>query len=174
MLRYIEINDIPSEGYRIDEQIESSLIDIGNEYEITKPICFAVTVEKVKTDVIVKGAVEFSIKQICGLCLESFVLRVKTPFKIEFKPSYLEPDEEERELGKEDLDVIYLRGSVIDLFDVIREQIFLAVPIKPVCKPECLGLCHQCGSNLNIEKCNCSDEKIDPRFSVLTGLKVKN
>jgi len=174
MLRYIEINNIPSEGYRIDKQIKGSSIDIGNEYEITKPIGFAATVEKVKTDVIVKGDIEFSVKHICSLCLDGFVSRIKTPFKIEFKPSSSEPDEEERELGREDLDINYLRGSVIDLFDVIRDQIFLAIPIKPVCKPECLGLCRQCGSNLNIEKCNCKDEKIDPRFSVLTGLKVKN
>lgn len=172
MLRYIETNDIPAEGYRIDEQIQGSSIEIGDECEITKPIGFAATVERVKTDVIVKGIIEFSIKQICGLCLEGFVSRVKTPFKIEFKPSSFEPEEEERELEKEDLDVTYLRGSVIDLFDVIREQIFFAIPIKPVCRPECLGLCHKCGSNLNIEKCNCKDEKIDPRFSVLKGLKV--
>jgi len=173
MTRFIEISEIPDGGFSINEQISASLIDLGLEYEIPKPIIATIDIERVKDGGVAKGHIKFSIKQVCSLCLENFVSDITSSFEIQFKPALAESEREETELEEEDLDIVYIKGSEIDLFDLIREQVFLSLPIKPVCSSECLGLCPQCGANLNREKCGCGVETVDPRFAVLKKIKVE-
>ena len=66
--------------------------------------------------------------------------------------------------------VSYYREGTIDLKEDVREAIILAFPLKPLCRPECRGLCPHCGRNLNEEKCECREEKIDPRLAKLKEL----
>ncbi|MFC1993095.1 DUF177 domain-containing protein [Chloroflexota bacterium] len=56
---------------------------------------------------------------------------------------------------------------VIDLTDAIRQYVEMAVPMKPLCREDCAGLCSQCGHNLNQGSCDCSHEETDPRLSAL-------
>ena len=58
-------------------------------------------------------------------------------------------------------------GDVIDLDEILREQIILALPMYPRCSPECRGLCPVCGIDLNQETCDCQRDEIDPRLAVL-------
>ena len=173
MIRFIEISEIPESGYKINKQISASALGMDDELEFPKPIVVSIDIEKVKCEAVTKGLIEFSIKQTCSLCLENFISPISSPFEIEFKSAPAEVFEEEKELEKEELDTVSIKGSEIDLFEIIREQIFLSLPMKPVCKPECPGLCTRCGTNLNLDKCNCDVESIDPRFAVFKKLKVK-
>jgi len=59
----------------------------------------------------------------------------------------------------------------IDLPALIREQVYLAVPLKPVCGDACRGLCDRCGVDLNREACRCPETTSDPRLAVLANLK---
>jgi uncharacterized protein len=61
-------------------------------------------------------------------------------------------------------------NGYIDLAPLVRELAWLDVPIQPLCKPDCQGLCMECGQNLNHENCNCEMDDIDPRLSVLKEL----
>ncbi|MGD1996405.1 MAG: DUF177 domain-containing protein [Anaerolineae bacterium] len=58
----------------------------------------------------------------------------------------------------------------LDVSPLLREQVWLAIPIKPLCSLECQGLCPQCGVNLNREECDCRQERVDPRMQVLASL----
>ena len=174
MTRFIKINEIPDDGYNIIEQIPSSCVEQNSEFEINEPININFQIGKVKGEVIAKGDIQFSVKQGCSLCLDEFVSKIRSTFELEFKSLIPAIEESEIELEKEELNVVWLKGSEIDLFEIIREQVFLSIPMKPVCKAECLGLCLKCGSNLNINKCNCQTEKIDSRFAVLKNLKVRS
>lgn len=58
----------------------------------------------------------------------------------------------------------------IDLAPLIRELALLEIPIQPVCKPDCLGLCVECGKNLNEGACDCQIDDIDPRMAALRQL----
>ncbi len=60
--------------------------------------------------------------------------------------------------------------GIIDLAPVLREYILLEIPISPLCRPDCKGLCPICGNNLNESQCNHADEVGDPRFSTLKKL----
>ncbi len=78
--------------------------------------------------------------------------------------------EEERELEEEDLAVSFYRDDKIDLNQMIWEQVYLALPMKPLCKDDCRGLCPQCGTNLNLSQCNCERDFVDPRLAALKSL----
>ncbi|MFN2136883.1 MAG: YceD family protein [Candidatus Promineifilaceae bacterium] len=58
-------------------------------------------------------------------------------------------------------------NGFIDLAPLVRELALLDTPIKPLCKPDCQGLCMECGANLNFEECGCEESHIDPRLDVL-------
>lgn len=61
-------------------------------------------------------------------------------------------------------------GYSLDLFSLVRDDILLELPIKHLCSESCLGLCPQCGQNLNEGKCNCKKEAVDPRMAILDEL----
>ena len=60
----------------------------------------------------------------------------------------------------------------MDLEAIIREQIILMVPLKPLCREDCRGLCPNCGANLNLESCDCKTDKSDSPFAQLAKLKI--
>jgi len=78
--------------------------------------------------------------------------------------------EQERELRDEDLAVSFYQDDRIDVGLLIREQIYLALPMKPICRDDCQGLCSECGTNLNSSSCNCAREAVDPRLASLKTL----
>jgi uncharacterized protein len=62
---------------------------------------------------------------------------------------------------------------VLDLAHMLREQFYLAMPMRPLCREDCRGLCPQCGTNLNVDSCGCTRERHDPRFDGLRTLIEK-
>jgi uncharacterized protein len=79
----------------------------------------------------------------------------------------------EIELLEDDMEVGFIKGEEIDLDDVIKEQLFLSLPIKSLCKTECPGLCHICGSNRNNGDCGCESENLHPGLLELKRLKTE-
>jgi uncharacterized protein len=78
--------------------------------------------------------------------------------------------EEEREIQEDDFEISYYRDDQIDLNELLREQFYLALPMKPLCSEECKGLCPQCGINRNTATCACATEWEDPRLAALRGI----
>jgi uncharacterized protein len=58
----------------------------------------------------------------------------------------------------------------LDLGPLLREQAWVDIPMKPLCRPDCQGLCPQCGADLNHESCECDRTEIDPRLAILRDL----
>jgi uncharacterized protein len=77
---------------------------------------------------------------------------------------------EEQEIEDDDLDTAYYRDGVIDLAELVREQLYLALPMKPLCQEACRGLCSECGTNLNSGACACTHDWEDPRLAPLKAL----
>ena len=76
--------------------------------------------------------------------------------------------DDERELAEEDVDISYYRDDQIDLTELLREQFYLAVPMKPLCREDCRGLCPSCGTNRNTGTCQCQPaETVDERLAPL-------
>ena len=80
-------------------------------------------------------------------------------------------DEKVSKDEQEDENVITLEeGDVLDIRDVVMNNIYLALPLKVLCKEDCKGLCQDCGKNLNEGQCNCTHEEVDPRLSALKDM----
>jgi uncharacterized protein len=121
------------------------------------------------------GTVAATVELDCARCLAPVRVNVDESFDLFYVPSVnrLQPDEE-RELAKDDLLVAFYRDDCLDLADVVREQIDLAIPMARVCSDECRGFCPNCGANLNESKCSCSGDEPDPRWAVLEQLRSDN
>jgi uncharacterized protein len=122
----------------------------------------ALQITRVQGGVLVQGILESQLEQACVRCLESFNL----PITLELEETFRLPGTKPR------LDSPYAvsENGRLDLTPLLREQSWLAVPMKSLCRPDCLGLCPQCGANLNCEKCTCEKNHIDPRLTVLKEL----
>ena len=73
----------------------------------------------------------------------------------------------------DDLTTAFYRDEQIDLGQLVLEQFYLAVPMKPLCRESCRGLCPECGTNLNTGTCSCMREWVDPRLEGLRALLDK-
>ena len=61
---------------------------------------------------------------------------------------------------------------VLDLHEGVRQYILMSEPAKPLCRPDCKGLCPECGNNLNQTTCSCDRTPIDPRLAALKDIKL--
>lgn len=105
----------------------------------------------------------------CDRCLAPISMPVEQSFDLLYIPPLRAA--EERELGDDDLSVAFYQHQVIDLDDLVREQIELALPMGRLCSEECKGLCPGCGANLNQQPCGCRVEQVDLRWAALNRLK---
>ncbi len=129
------------------------------------------TGDEVRLEGKLKAEVEFD----CDRCLKVLSQPIDQTFDLVYIPP-LKPSgsHDEKELGNDDLSVGFYQGQALDLDDVVREQVELALPMSRVCKEDCLGLCQQCGADLNEGRCLCETSENDPRWSALRELKFDN
>jgi len=124
----------------------------------------------------VEGHVEAKTVLACSRCLAPVQWPLSTSFRLTFTRSLPgaggEAPPESRELEAEELGMVLFEGDEIDFRDVIQEQVIMALPMQPLCRSDCRGLCPRCGANLNAETCRCPGEDIDPRLAVLRNLKL--
>ncbi len=121
----------------------------------------------------VTGSIRAAIALPCARCLKECIVPIVSEFKeYLILPKYA-PDEQDKELVHDDLDISFLPEEGIELRDIVEEQIWLNTPIKPLCDNGCKGLCTVCGADLNSGECGCDRPVGDPRFAVLKGFKPK-
>jgi uncharacterized protein len=106
----------------------------------------------------------------CARCLEEYTFDIGKDFFVVLVPKKELPGEVEL-IGGE-LDLSFYEGDQVDLSPLVREQIILALPTRPLCGDDCKGLCAMCGVNLNTQACACTEHSGDPRLAVLRTIKV--
>jgi uncharacterized protein len=121
------------------------------------------------------GSVKATVEYDCDRCLTAFSTPLDQSFDLSYVPAVRPASaQEEKELASDDLSTAFYQDDVIDLDDVVREQIELALPMTRLCDEQCRGLCPECGANLNEHQCDCSFEQVDPRWAALRELKSDN
>ena len=120
---------------------------------------------------IVRAELETRVNLTCSRCIDQFESRSELTMEEE---SFSKDDSETDQMiepAEEKLGEIHLDDQhVLDMAEVVRQYVLTAVPIKPLCCEECSGLCPECGTNLNKEKCKCNAAPVDPRWGSLAGL----
>ncbi len=133
----------------------------------------AVSLSKHGNDILVRGHLEGELTLACGRCLESYAAPLETDFDLLMVPGPWEVGAEEEELTPQDLDQDFYSGENVDLEAIIREQIILMLPLKPLCREDCMGLCPHCGANLNVETCGCPVDKEESPLANVVKMKEK-
>jgi uncharacterized protein len=121
------------------------------------------------------GDLRTRIELACVRCLQPISEDVSRGFDLFFetRESQLFENNQEVELNESDIDTAFIVGSELHVDEVMREQVVLSVPMKPLCSPECKGLCSNCGANLNQESCGCSTRVSHPAFESLIEFKKR-
>ena len=145
----IKITDIPEEGLELSfeetpQELDLVYPDIAFEGGIQTQVRLTLIEETVAT----QGTVQAGLILQCGRCIKPFSYPVHLRYKADFNP---------KRAGKEveDADLYFYTGRALDLREFLREQILLALPMIPVCRADCRGLCPQCGQDRNLKDCGC-------------------
>jgi len=124
--------------------------------------------------VVVQGRIRAVARFECDRCLNPLTLPIDTEFSVEYVTVEVYEALEAAELTEEDLALSVFDGEFIDVDEIVREQVLLAVPSHAMCSENCKGLCPICGADLNVTTCTCQESKIDPRWRELEKLKLVN
>ena len=174
----VRLDEIPEAGLDLtfsptNDRFAAILAEVA-EGQGTREGSASVRLEAWTQRVDVVSTVKVVVPQVCALCLEPFSHSWEHSFtQYLMRTSAVDPEEAddvEIELSLRDLDRSALAGEEIDLGSILREELLLSVPGKPLCRPDCKGICGGCGAELNTEACTCKPE-IDPRWDALKDLK---
>jgi uncharacterized protein len=136
----------------------------GASASVRGPVEIEGAVEGIREGVIVHADVRAEVSADCSRCL--------TPITDVIDVEVREVFEDRQTLDAETEGEIYpLDRDEIDLEPMVRDAILPELPVVPLCRPDCLGLCPVCGENRNETPCDCSVEEADPRWSALGELK---
>lgn len=166
----ITVTGISEEGLNLDETLKFEGRDDGLLSVEVKLALRRIADE----DVMVSGKAIAHTSRECSRCLNSVEESVPFDIELAFCPDPEDsPLESDLELSPDDLSTVFYSGNVINLSDSILEQALMAMPMKPLCREDCAGLCATCGANLNEEQCTCTKQRIDPRMAALEKLLDK-
>jgi uncharacterized protein len=139
-------------------------------YKIVAPVSLVFDLHKDKNRFHLVGRVTTTLELACGRCLEPFTVPADGPFDLRYQPLAPNAVVAERQIGAGDMDAAYYENDELDLGQLMQEQFYLALPMKPLCKDDCRGLCPNCGTNLNKAACDCKTDWEDPRLATLKTL----
>ena len=103
----------------------------------------------------------------CTRCLEPVARPVEEEIELAIETGAAEPMLGEHELSASDLRTLFLDGDELDTTPILMEQLQLNIPMKPLCREDCAGLCPQCGADRNRAPCSCAESDVDPRWQAL-------
>ena len=170
-LRELRLN---GEALEVDAQFTSAELVVDSELvHLESPVDSHVVIHLHGDCVRVAGHLRCNLKMSCCRCSKPVYESVDKDFLVDYWPDLTEKDGEELRLNYDDLDVGFYHGDEFDLSAVISEQVVLEVPMKPVCRETCKGLCDQCGADLELEPCSCDRARIDPRLAALAEYRKK-
>jgi uncharacterized protein len=122
--------------------------------------------------ILVNGEVSTKVQLECSRCLDAIEILISAPIESTLTSAEFIENKESKELKGEDLDLVTYEGDEFSVDDIVAEPILLMLPLKPLCREECKGLCPQCGKNRNREACTCGSTVADNPFSILNKLKI--
>lgn len=172
-VRLEQVRDTP---LRWDETVEIDADAIGNpDLRGLSPVRWRGELRFVDPGYLLTASYSYQQTLSCQRCLEPVAQPVEEEMSLLLVPGAQAPTGPEHELAEEELGVVEVEEDAeVDLRPLLLEQVQLNVPMKPLCRPDCQGLCPTCGANLNEGDCGCRKEEIDPRWEALRALKERD
>jgi uncharacterized protein len=148
-------------------------IDFGGNFRQQGGLVTAGTAEVLANtngEIRVRGHVQVILEGDCDRCLEPAALPVAGDFDCFYGPAPRGGTHEEHRLADGEVDIAFYEGDGVELQDVLREYVLLALPLHVLCRPDCKGLCPVCGVDRNQTACSCAAAPGDSRWSALPKL----
>lgn len=172
----VDTSDIPAEGLHLEIAEDGSELQTkagDADFVIISPVLADLTLLKSDGEIFVRGDMTALLKLQCARCLKEFEHKISSKIDIAYTLTH-ERNVKEKELTQEDVGYNYLEGDEIDIDAIFIEQLSLDMPMQPVCRIDCKGLCPRCGADLNQVDCGCSAAgRMDARFAKLKEFKIK-
>lgn len=179
---FFSIQALELRNVEFDQQFPPGALDLGTELRQIEPLQATGHAELVEEhhgrkgpikDIRLVGSLKTRVELMCARCLEPVGVQLERSFDLMHRPQGTDAGVEEIAVGPAEIDIGYYRGEGLQLEEVLREQVLLAVPLREVCREACKGLCPQCGKNLNLESCECRAPVGDARWAALEEIKKK-
>jgi uncharacterized protein len=178
----VHLNEIGPDGKLVVRALEPAWLEEllqGGEpfpYHATRRVEAPVWLHRMGLEVLVEADFRVPVESACSACLKEFQLELPVAFRVSLQPAAARPRElpAQLELTGADVDADFYEEEFIQVDEILREQILLALPMVPRCADTCRGLCPVCGVDLNQESCGCSLGEEDPRWSSLASMKASS
>lgn len=170
----------------VRKMVHEALFD---EKPVEKSIRGSIEIGRIDDQLHLEGNIYIDLHPVCDRCLDPFLYQLHVPIKMNLAPLHDSKEEKSRkrffrgeqnqqedeiELSKADLEFSFYKGSEIDLQEILKEHMVLALPLRFLCREDCKGLCPNCGTNLNQKTCTCSSRNAaDSRWEIFKHLRPK-
>lgn len=155
-----------SRRYRVDEPCSPA-------EERTGALSGDLTLLRTDRSILVTGDLATTIEVACSRCLAAVRVPLTLQLQEEYYPSVDALTGALLPAPEDPTDFVIDEHHVLDLSEAVRQQVLVAVPMQPLCRPDCAGLCPDCGADRNLGLCACSSEEFDSRWTSLSGLLKK-
>jgi uncharacterized protein len=143
---------------------------VDERVKLTAPATVNGKIRLAGNEVFVNGHVDTRAQVECDRCLKLIELPVNADFELEYITGSEYETSAVAELTEAEMSVAVFDGEALDVDEIVKEQILLAVPTRMLCREDCKGICPQCGVDRNTGECNCETKEIDPRWAALKDL----
>lgn len=168
----IDLASLGTTAKRFEVEFDPAAIDLEGELvRLRGKTALVGEIVKVDEKARLNGTINARLQIDCTRCLEPIERDADFAFRAVFVDPGAEDTSAEAEVSEDALDESLVLDGQIDLAELVREQLLLAMPIQNFCREDCRGLCPKCGSNLNLIDCNCAENDIDPRWAALKSLR---
>ncbi len=167
---FFHIRDLEVRAARFDVELEPGEIEFFDpKLRQSGPLKTAGKVELVTGaigEIRVQGHLSVTMEADCDRCLEPARFPLDSDFELYYRP-VVETASHEVAIDASESEMGFYEGDGIELNDVLREYILLALPMQRVCRADCKGICPSCGQNRNQKECRCQVEAVDDRWASL-------
>ena len=171
---FLSVKELELRKVRFDETLEPGAIDFsGEDLEQTTPLRVTGAAELLAHsdgEIRVQGRYTVEMGAQCDRCLGRALYPLTGAFDLYYRPTSDIAREEEVEIDEGEAEIGFYEGGGMNLEDVLREQVLLALPMQRVCSDACKGICPVCGRNRNEGECGCAPSAVDDRWSALREL----
>ena len=143
---------------------------VDERVSLTAPAAVNGKVRLSGNEVFVNGHLDTRAQVECDRCLKPVELPVIADFTLEYISDSEYESSQVVALTEAEMSVSVFDGKAIDVDEIVKEQILLAVPTHMLCREDCKGICPECGTDRNLGECNCVTNEIDPRWAALKNL----
>lgn len=167
----IELENAQEAGGRFSQTYEAGGLAFDeSELRLIEPVQVRGQVRRHSGQVEISGELHSRVAVPCGRCLKEVQLPIDVEFAERFAGSVSWRNEAQHELSREDLD-LGLVDEAIELDDLVKEEILLALPGHVLCSENCKGICPDCGADRNLADCGCESREVDSRWEKLKDLR---